>query len=216
MRSFLKVLLVFCLFLGICFSKHSCLHGKVSQSFQPTPLKSDGTEDHHRRMQAATTQPIRIAFDDSNLKLVSEAQRKFIMENLVPVGKEFFEKRLKILSFGKNVIMDRNVCYEVSFLNKFLPQVYINNSYLSKANIPLDHLTTGVDADLVIYLSDSYEPLQSYLAWATSCILSKYNSRPVAGQVNFNIAYLSTAIESFQDQMDTFLHEVKLKIEKIL
>lgn len=79
----------------------------------------------------------------------------------------------------------------------------------NKATIPASHKTIGIDADLVLYLTVSNEPSSVVLAWATACLLSGWNGRPVAGQININLAYLKTTSDSFQDQMDTFLHEVK-------
>ncbi len=80
-----------------------------------------------------------------------------------------------------------------------------------QAIVPSSHITTGVDADLVIYVTASNEPAETFLAWATSCLRDSVTGRPVAGQINFNLAYLDYSASEFEGQVDTTLHEVKKK-----
>lgn len=59
-----------------------------------------------------------------------------------------------------------------------------------KAIVPPAHMKVGVDADLIIYVTALNEPDETFLAWANSCLRDSVTGRPIAGQINFNLAFL--------------------------
>jgi predicted metallopeptidase len=69
----------------------------------------------------------------------------------------------------------------------------------------------GIDADLVILVTNNRNGSSNTLAWAGSCILDEsYNAnfRPVFSQINFNVAKFKFNSEYFERQVDVAIHEL--------
>jgi hypothetical protein len=79
---------------------------------------------------------------------------------------------------------------------------------LLKIQVPSIYNVEGVDADLVIFVTVSNSPNSQAIAWANSCILDALNGRPRVGSINYNLAYISSKVESFENAVDISLHEV--------
>lgn len=116
-----------------------------------------------------------------------------LIENqLLPAAGEFYKKRAKVMP------------------NKSPIKVPSQNKRCQVAKIPDEHFTKGVDADLILYVTATNEPGQTYLAWATPCLFgdSSINFRPIAGQINYNAAKLKQDVKGFAKQLFTTLHEI--------
>jgi hypothetical protein len=168
--------------------KHTCVHDKISQEFKPHLLEETEEDSQNRLLQPTTTRDIRIVIDESNLVSVTAQQRDMIVGKLVPVATQFLSRRLKVQTRGSNLRVPIAKCYQ--------------------ANVPQAHQTTGLDADLIIYVTASNEPSQGFIAWATSCLQDSVTRRPIAGQINFNLHYLKFEADKFEEQVDTTLHEI--------
>jgi len=57
-------------------------------------------------------------------------------------------------------------------------------------NLPMNFPEGAEDADLYIMVTAENAPAESYVAWASSCLLSTNTRRPIAGQINFNIGHI--------------------------
>lgn len=75
--------------------------------------------------------------------------------------------------------------------------------------VPSKYKTEGsADTDLLIIVSADNRPDESYIAYATSCMSDFKTGRPVVGLVNFNIAKINRDVGSFEDNVDTTMHEI--------
>ena len=128
-----------------------------------------------------------IRFDDSALNC-SDAERNLIMKTL-NVSASFLSKRLSIVTNGQPILFDGDNCDEVP----------VNPT----------HNSTGVDdTDLMIYVTAKNEPNETFLAWALNCQKDLFTGRPIFGRINFNLNSLSFDSSSFEDLVDTSLHEI--------
>jgi hypothetical protein len=53
------------------------------------------------------------------------------------------------------------------------------------------------NGDLFMAVTASYEPNESYIAYAGACYLDNKTGRPIIGKVHFNVAKLSTDNNDF-------------------
>ncbi len=157
-------------------------------------------------LQETNTRPIKILFDGTNIELADEVYKEFVMNKIIPIVQEYFRLRLTVKSGFGLIKMSSDTCYRVrDFLKKFK----IIKLKKLKAKINETHISTGADADLVIYITfTSEDPLSSYISFSTPCILNSYNNRPIAGQLNINLAFLDLSPESFQLHVSQIIHEV--------
>ena len=75
-------------------------------------------------------------------------------------------------------------------------------------DIPQKYVGYILDTDLFIMVTAKSEPDQSFVAWAIPCALSSNTARPNIGHINFNLAYLDLALNKFQGNVETTLHEL--------
>jgi hypothetical protein len=107
------VLLLLLLSVGALAHKHSCIHEKISQKFQPHQEQLTDEEKQHRLLQYTTVRPIKIVIDDSNMASVTAQERDLIIGKLVPVATKFLERRLSVLTRGSPIKVPFTTCYEV-------------------------------------------------------------------------------------------------------
>lgn len=65
-----------------------------------------------------------------------------------------------------------------------------------------------LDTDLFIMVTAKSEPDAGFVAWAMPCALSSNTARPTIGHINFNLAMLDLALNKFQGNVETTLHEL--------
>ena len=80
----------------------------------------------------------------------------------MPVTLRYLSRRIKVATEGSISFSGKSSCYKVP-----IPS--------SLRNSPV------TDADLVIFVSATNEPSESFVAWATSCLTSSTTGRPLAG-----------------------------------
>ena len=80
---------------------NTCIHDKISRNYNPPIQSKSKVPSHGRVLTASSVRYINIAFDESNLKIVSDEEKDYILNKLVPTAKVFFEKRLRDLTSVK-------------------------------------------------------------------------------------------------------------------
>ena len=157
------------------------------------------SSDHARILTPSSVndkfRPIRIHADFSNIEnkwnLSFPNKVSFIKESLIPTALSYFDKTLLVFPNEYPIIMpDPFICYDTE--------------------IPWNHLVSGIEnVDLVVYVTATYEPDENYGAYALACVTDMLlNSRPVVGQINYNLAHLSLSKNSRWERLSTTLHEI--------
>jgi len=167
--------------------KVACIHDRLDL---PLEVPETLVEDAPGRVLASYAN-IRILFDPTPLADVEADKRDYIVNALIPTAERYLEATLKVIPYsGKLGRGDETVCGDIP--------------------VPAVYLTTGVDADLVIFITTTDEPNDSYLAYARACSLSGENFRPIFGQINFNLAYLTPSENpvNIKDDIMIALHEI--------
>jgi proprotein convertase subtilisin/kexin type 5 len=164
--------------------KHKCVHSQLDYAdhLRVGPYDEEAAENHTRLLQAGYA-PIRIALDFSNLTTTSlanctAAQSSYIQTTFMPDSEAWFESFLSVIPYPTTLTLSGSSCYQTA--------------------IPAFYATTGVQADIVFFVSAVNDPTSSYAAWAAACVFSAYNSRPIAAQVNINTAYLDPTQFAYQ------------------
>lgn len=171
------------------FSHHNCIHHKLEYESPSVPSISDLNNINDRLLadqkvkgfDPKEAKPIRIVTDTSALSSLDPALKSLIEDRLLAVAKNFFQKRIKVMP-------------------QIGPIKFPNLKRCQTADIPANHLANGVaDADLILYVTASNEPKDTYLAWATSCLIGdeSTNFRPIAGQINYNSARMKDDLKLF-------------------
>ena len=114
MTSLIRFSIVLALIIGLCYAKHDCIHDQITSTFHPVVNNKPVEHGSQRILQTSSSTPIKIVFDDSNMKIASMGELDWIMKGWVPVAKEFFAKRLKVLSLPQPMRLTNSKCYNVS------------------------------------------------------------------------------------------------------
>ena len=109
--KFILLLLFLCV--GAFAKKHTCIHDKISENFQPQQEQLSEEERQHRLLQYTSVRPIKIVIDDSNMVSTTAEQRDLIVGKLVPVATKFLERRLSVLTRGSPIKVPFTKCYQV-------------------------------------------------------------------------------------------------------
>ncbi len=75
---------------------------------------------------------------------------------------------------------------------------------------PEKYKTEGVIADLVVFVTTTYDSKSAYIAAASSCILDTRNSRPIVGRLNYNLFDFASTTKDVRIEADiyTTMHEL--------
>jgi len=174
-------IIVFALLAGAAYS---CIHDKLDISLGEVHME----EDHHRNL--AVTQPIRIVADYSSFTNVPAATKTYIQQKLMPAAINYFNSLLQVspVSSLKLSTYTTTVC--------------------STLPVPSIYTTTGVAADLVIFVTGGTDT-GTYLAWAKACLIHSTTKRPIFGQIYFNYNEIVPADDmEFENDLITTLHEL--------
>jgi len=186
-KTFFSLVLVTLFFSSL--NAHKCVHDEMEVTLKTT------AEDHHHKFfinHAATNyQPIRIAFDYSNIAGASDNMQYYIKEILMPPVQTYFEAALKVIPRSAKLIVEQGFCG-------------------SWANIPYSATNYGYEGDIVIFVSAVHEPSASYLARSIPCGIDPRTSRPTIGVIIFNTAYITLDMKSvtLEGDFSTTLHEI--------
>lgn len=142
---------------------------------------------------------LELVLDDSDLY-------DYIVNVLLPPAKNYFSATLKV----------------PASTDKFgLPG--INTICAGNITVPTVYQTTGVDADLVIFVTAAYEPTAAYVAYSMICLVDSTTNRylylrldiaklirPVGGLLHFNTAQIQQLNKESQREADlvTAMHEM--------
>ena len=153
-----------------------------------------GENSHSGRVLQSSYKNIRIEADFSQLVVPDSALKSYIQDKLVPATLNYFRKALKVKPLTKLYSPSATIC------NGAIP---VPSTYLSP---------NWIESDLLIFVTASDEPGQSFLAWAMACVQDSITRRPVIGQINYNIATNRIQVRSswsaYQDDLTTSMHEL--------
>jgi leishmanolysin len=155
------------------FTKQQC-------GFIPKAPKYKLEEPHNlRRLQSAEFQPIRIYFDYTTL------------DNQTNISDETKDNVKKILSLTKQIYEELLMVQRSSSLLRIKDcdsRVSINDTVSS----------IGVDADLVVFPFVDTTPSGNTEAYASGCVISGVNNRPVAGIIGFT-KNLNSSVDNWME-----------------
>ena len=68
----------------------------------------------------------------------------------------------------------------------------------------------GVIADLVVFITTTYDSKSTYIAAASSCVLNARNNRPIVGRLNYNLFDFAAKTKDVRIEADiyTTMHEL--------
>lgn len=71
--------------------------------------------------------------------------------------------------------------------------------------IPTEHVYTGVDADVIIYMTAGNKK-KGLAGWASTCMLDKNKGYPLAGRLHLETANIEN--HTFEEIFSTVVHEI--------
>ena len=115
---------------------------------------------------------------------MSSADEAMIKDKIIHGTKEWYENILSIKRLNNNLVMGVDECVSV--------------------NVPDYHKTTGVAADVIIYVTAGQTD-DSAVGWAAVCALTS-DRYPAAGRLHLESQAFKSS--SFEDILSTSIHEV--------
>lgn len=153
------------------------------------PYRLEDQEDHKRFLQPQEFQPLRIYFDYTTLDAqtnITEATKNGIRQILNATQNVF-----------QNILKVQRLPYKLQIL-QCDPTVSISQTVS----------TTGADADLVIFPFIDYSLTDNIEAYASACVISLSNKKPVAGLIAFSPQTNTTKTNWLQYYSTLAIHEL--------
>ena len=201
------------------------------------PYASSGSSGSRRALSSGSFAPIRIEVRTGAVSGLSDADRTFLMNTLVPASVSWLQTALQVNPVAGVLRANRNcqIIYENAQVCKTeasLPTCGVADASGGALSIPTDLLNelrlcdsclvsgtcsgcttspagAGVAADFVLFVSAVATASCSggTLAYAGTCVRDQFD-RPVFGHANFCPAALSSAADQWETQLSTAIHEV--------
>jgi hypothetical protein len=171
---------------------HKCIHDEIDHQIVLQEESEEVVQEHNRLLQSSIYSPIRIVPSYEGLTGVAPDAYDFLTTQLMPAAISFFTNSLSVVPYPA--------------LLSFPTQLNCYN-----ASIPLSYITTGVQADFVLFLT-SVATTGSFM-WSSTCVQSAVGNRPLAAQLNINPNYINvtnniTNAPLFWNQLSVLLHEM--------
>jgi len=143
---------------------------------------------HTRTLTASSWRPIRIKLEFSTVVDKTSQMATFILDVILSEVKNQLSQMLQVKGNTKIPMF--------SFLN-----------CLQQNEIPAEYKTADTDADLVLFVKlQEFE--ESFLAYATNCLLSGDDYRPLVGMVMINTKFIPMTYSAIEPLKKAFLHEI--------
>ena len=132
-KNLIRICLLLLYISFVYSSKHNCIHNEILKTRSPLAEEEVDDLEVHRRLQTSLTRPIKIVFDSSNVVGATAQQIDFIVNQMAPVGAEFFRLRLKVITAGSPLKFGANYCnlvrkFSIILLKKkwinFYPKIF--------------------------------------------------------------------------------------------
>eukprot|EP01017_Pseudomicrothorax_dubius_P008504 TRINITY_DN12808_c0_g1_i3.p2 TRINITY_DN12808_c0_g1~~TRINITY_DN12808_c0_g1_i3.p2 ORF type:complete len:151 (-),score=25.03 TRINITY_DN12808_c0_g1_i3:657-1109(-) len=148
-------LLVLLIFIGLSIAS-PCIHKEVTAGIRMERMTTDLSS---RIMQnnVSTFSPIRILPDFSGVSNLTQEQQIYIKQKLVPSLIDFLQAALKVRALTRKLVFKNSTCH--------------------KASVPAEFSTSGVDVDLVLFITAQPYNSSDVVAWASACLLSGIDDR---------------------------------------
>lgn len=181
---------LFCLFSLVSSLNREC---GVTPELESESYESTKENIYHGRYLAysrgITLAPIRFHFHYATSETMTQAQQDELKNFLIPTMNTYFSKTIRVYPLTQNLVFGKTSTYCYDFA------------------IPAEHKTTGVSADILVYLT-AYNAEESTIAWATSCYSEPSPTYNVlAGRVNINMYHFGDG-EPLDSKLATLYHEV--------
>ena len=88
---------------------------------------------------------------------LSQEKRTFLQSRLMPAAVLFFKQALKVVSVAQKLKLNESSC--------------------NSASVPSSLVDTGVDADIILFVTTYPIPVDNVLAWAAPCFASDSDNR---------------------------------------
>jgi len=147
------------------------------------PARHGGREGQLAR--ESDWQPLRIHIEYIDLDVDSD-QEDVLKNQIIKGAVEYYESALKVKRLTSNLVLAGiDECIDVS--------------------VPEEHQTTGVDADVILYVTASSGD-SSVVGWASYCANDVATGQPLAGQFHIETTYWDSF--STEDLLSTTIHEI--------
>ena len=182
-------------------TKHDMtLRGSVSRDIcSDVPYACPDTSSTWKETQ---TTNLDAEFECTENDVLTPAKRALLVNDLLPDTLMWLQETLSVRPVQGPLVLSNPLlesqCYRENRRDAFM---------CCEDQMPPSHITDGVEnTDIVLYITA--RPMRSSLAaWALTCQQDQYD-RPLAGQLNFIPAFLSTSTADRRLQFIKALHEV--------
>lgn len=166
---------------------HRCIHEEIQQ-VTPSFLTTIPPMQDKRSLQTSIAHPIQILVDSSNLRSADSDAKIFIEKTVMSEVSKKLSRLLMIQGGSPELIPG----FSSTPCNIIVPQQYSLRS---------------TNADLIIFLTSTFEQ-SDFLAFASSCVLSRSTNRPIIGFVSINLYKINWSNISINDWTFAVLHEM--------
>ena len=179
---------------------HECIHHKIAKQLTPLrqlrePLMTDKTSpllsDRERMLEAASNSEYRqmkMVFDFSNIQSIDTDTRSFI-ENVLLIQ------------------MQRRIQTIIKVNGPTTIPAFSETGCDQMIKVPSSYANTVTKADLLIIVGAA-EDKDTYVAYASPCLLNSFNSRPSVGMIMINLSKLQIYRDSVDKFVSVLLHEL--------
>lgn len=171
---------------------HNCIHDKMKHNpplVESAQAAKPMLTEEERRLQT-TWRPIRISGDFSLASSSSQytVQVKYIQGIILPQVASLISSLFQVT--GKTTFGSVSIS---SCSDKATPSSY-------------NGLT--VDADLLLFADVEVNNSESYIAYASTCMVASDNKRPIVGYIMFNLAYITATLAKVDYNTRIAFHEI--------
>lgn len=185
------LLLILMFLIPVSLQSHPIRCGYESSNPLP-PLKLHTNSLGDRRLsnnRHEDFQDIRIHVEYVNIEVSTESE-EYLRNTVIDSAIDWFQNVLKIRRLKRNLTLDSTV-------SKRCEKDWV---------IPTEHLTKGVPADFILYISLERKYFVNYVGTAACCVQDGANGQPLAGYLILN--YIEEWNLSYEDYLSTVIHEI--------
>lgn len=187
------LLLILIFLIPVSIQSHPIRCGyESSNPLPPLKLYTDSSSPGDRRLSTnrhEDFQEIRIHVEYVNIE-VSIDSEEYFRNTVIDSAIDWFQNVLKLRRLKRNLTLDSTV-------SKRCEKDWV---------IPTEHLTKGVSADFILYISLERKYFANYVGTAACCVQDGANGQPLAGYLILN--YIEEWNLSYEDYLSTVIHEI--------
>lgn len=177
---------------------HRCAHGhfKRKHNFRPLLINKPNLDPTQFSLLKRTKPPtpdyatrkIRINLEPIGMESVDPNLQTYLLKTILGEVKDFFQNLLSVNGPTKIPAFNTTGCFD----DKYLPRKFTNSQ---------------TDTDLILFVTAA-DIQEEVFAYATSCLLSDYDYRPLVGLVVVNTKHLELNPWNIEVGKSTLMHEI--------